>query len=90
MACLSTAPDGYIRIGIPSGVFNVVNFIVFDILFASLLFHLTCVIGGLVNCSTAVKGLQKRLSAFEPPLVGGDLTCTSRNVPRIFTLIRGT
>lgn len=88
MYCSLNAQDGYARIGISSAGFNVMNFILFDILFAALLFYLTSVIAGLVNCLAAVKGVKNRISAYETAWVGPGLTCTSCNAFRILAVAR--
>jgi len=89
MICSKGAEDGYIRIGISSAGFNVMNFILFDILLAALLFYLTGVIAGLVNCLSAVKAFKNRISTYEKPFIGPGLTCTNRNVFRILAIVRG-
>ncbi len=72
-----------------SAVFNVLNFLLFDIVLASIVFWLTADVAGLVNSASALRQLGNRLHAYNPPLVGVGLTCTRRSVFRVLALIRG-
>lgn len=71
-----------------SDYFNVINFLLFDIVLASLVFYLTADIAGRVNSASALQNLGNRLQPFNPPLVGVGLTCTRRNVFRALALVR--
>lgn len=78
-----------LEVYVTSTIFNVSNFILFDIILASLVFYLTADIAGLVNSASALQQLGNRLHAYNPPIVGVGLTCTRRNVFRVLAGVRG-
>lgn len=71
-----------------SNYFNVINFILFDIVLASIVFYLTGDLAGLSNSTSALRQIRNRISAYNPPLVGVGLTCTRRNVYRLLAAVR--
>lgn len=80
--------DKFLTVQLSSAVFNVLNFLLFDIILASIVFWLTADIAGLVNSASALQQLDNQLHAYNPPLVGVGLTCTRRRVFRVLALIR--
>ena len=83
MRCFVQQSDKYVTVEMSSAYFNVFNFILFDIVLASLLFYLTAEIAGLVNAASALQESGNRLHAYNPPLVGVGLCTTRRNVFRV-------
>lgn len=63
--------------GISSQWFNVVNFIVFDFVLLSVVFHLTTDISGRLNDQTSRDHQHMTLYVTCPPLIGGGLSGTS-------------
>lgn len=73
---------------LPSDVFNVFNFLLFDIVLASLVFYLTADIAGLLNSASALQRIDNRLRAYNPPLVGVGLSSTRRSAFRVLACVR--
>ncbi len=69
-----------VDITVSSNYLNLLNFILFDVLFCALIFHVTADIAGLLNSRSALTKHENRLSPFNPPVLGVGLTCTRRRV----------
>lgn len=88
--CTSVVPPvNTVVVNMDSSWFNVLNFVAFDIVLASLVFYLTGDVAGLSNSTSAVRQLSNQLYPYNPPFVGVGLTCTRKNVYRILAFVRG-
>lgn len=77
-----------IRVYIPSNAFNVINFVLFDLLFAFLIHYLTATIAGLFNCLSVLSYSSEDFRLRNTPFVGPGITCTKPRVFMSLSLIR--
>lgn len=87
-SCSKTLMGNYIQLPMSSALMNLFNFLLFDILLATVLFWITGTIAGLENSKSARRQVSNQLFLRNPPLIGVGLTCTRRNVFRWLALAR--
>lgn len=66
-----------ITLPVESNLANAVNFVIFDIILISLVFHLTSDVSGRLNDADLHTGEPRRLFLTSPPVIGGGL-CSTR------------
>lgn len=88
MICVQQTPENYVRIGMSSSYANVINFVLFDIVLATIIFRLTSDIAGLTNVISALSGIKNQIHPNYPSFLGAGLTCTRRNSFRYLAMLR--
>ncbi len=73
---------------ISSDVFNVANFLLFDLFLAAFIYSLTADLAGLENSKIAFREEKESFHFYNPPLVGVGITCTHRSVAYVLAVIR--
>ncbi len=68
-----------LSIAVESNLANAMNFLIFDIILISLVFHLTSDVSGRLNYADLNAGEPRRLFLTSPPVIGGGL-CSTRPI----------
>lgn len=85
-ACCIMVKD--VQVNMPVNVFNTLNYLLFDLVFAAAVQLLTADIAGLSNCSSLLSFSGEDLGSRKNPIAGPGIICTKRRVYYIVTSLR--